>query len=110
MELIIFLVTLVLTLIIVFGYTSDSHDPNFTTRNIIASIALIILGSLFILTANALHDESKKPIIIQKSSDSDWELSTNNSIKKDTCITRIVIINNGLDTVYPTTCYKILRK
>jgi hypothetical protein len=47
-------------------------------------------------------------VVIQKSSDSDWEYSTNQSIEKDTTITEIKVI--GRDTLYPTVIYKVIKR
>ena len=80
------------------------NDKDFVTEFLSNTIMLMVFTAIvvmFVLT-------NAKPIIIQKSSDSEWELSDNYSIKSDTCITRIVVLQG--DTLYPTTCYKVLKK
>jgi hypothetical protein len=47
-------------------------------------------------------------VVIQKSSDSDWEYSTNQNIEKDTTITEVKLI--GRDTLYPTVIYKVIKR
>jgi nitrate/TMAO reductase-like tetraheme cytochrome c subunit len=47
-------------------------------------------------------------IVIQKSSDSDWEYSNNQNIENDTTITEVKII--GRDTLYPTVQYKVIAR
>lgn len=89
----------------IIAYFANGISKNMTIR----FASLFWLASMVLIGWSLFYKIKDQPIIIQKSSDSDWEFSTNYEIKSDTCITNIKIINNT-DTVYPTTCYKILKK
>lgn len=51
--------------------------------------------------------ERNQPVVIKKSSDTEWEIHTGEpKIYQDTVISRVVVING--DTLLPTTEYKVL--
>src|SRR5690606_28436426 len=51
--------------------------------------------------------ERDRPVVIKKSSDTEWEIHTGEpKIYQDTTITRVVVING--DTLLPTTEYRVL--
>lgn len=82
---------------------------NGVSDNLIVRLVSLMFITIVLVAGWVLFESvNNQPIIIQKSSDSEWELSTNYNIKSDTCITTVKIVNQT-DTVYPTTCYKVLK-
>lgn len=78
-------------------------DHSIETTSYISFLLIVILSVFFTI----FWLEYKKDIVIERSSDSEWVLSKED-IKRDTSITRIVIM--GQDTLYPTTHYKVIKR
>lgn len=102
-----FLIAFVIICVIAILIAGLSEIYYMEKQSIFTLIMFTLLLSAFAIIG-ILISFNPLDVVIKKSSDSDWELYTGNDIKSDTCITQIKIIN-GVDTVYPTTCYKVLK-
>lgn len=72
------------------------------------TIACLVTTALYIFGIRVgSSSECTQPVVIKKSSDTEWEIHTGEpKIYQDTVISRVVVING--DTLLPTTEYRVL--
>lgn len=93
-------------LLFAFGITGVfiSSSNNIPVSLAGAGMSTFSIIMLFIINMSNHYN----PIVIEKGQDSDWIISNNPEIQRDTCITSLKLIEK--DTILYTTCYKIIKK
>lgn len=94
------IIAIILFVMLCVGIWTDNDGLSFAAGT-------LILVYTFLGVWVGARTERTQPVVIKKSSDTEWEIHTGEpKIYQDTVISRVVVING--DTLLPTTEYRVL--